>query len=156
MKKLRVDVEDIAICMENQARSESSYYLDTETGKTLLIPEEVMSAVEDDEFRTNLPEWERELLPAAKEIVDGSSRYVEVPARFSSEAHEVMADFAAGVKSARMREGLESAIRGKGAFSRFRHFLRGQPNLEKEVATKDRDEAAGDGHRPFCGLNRFE
>ena len=44
MKKLKVDVEDVALIMENQDRFGSQYYLDTETGESILIPEELMDA----------------------------------------------------------------------------------------------------------------
>ena len=44
MKQLKVDVEDIEIIMENQDRFGNQYYLDTETGETVVIPDELMTA----------------------------------------------------------------------------------------------------------------
>ncbi len=67
MKELKVDVEDIALCMDNQERHETNFYLDTETGETIAIPDEVMTATEEGEFSEDLPAWELELLPQAKE-----------------------------------------------------------------------------------------
>ena len=144
MKRLKVDVEDIAICMERQGQGERCAYLDMETGETILIPDEVMSALEDEEYRQDLPAWEAELLPMAKEISEGSSRYVEIPARFSDEAYEVMGDFAAGVKNANIRREIENALDGKGAFRRFKNVLRERPELEKEwfkfKASRDKEK----------------
>ena len=39
MKKLKVDVEEIAMIMENEDRFGNHYYLDTETGETLSFPD---------------------------------------------------------------------------------------------------------------------
>jgi len=131
MKKLKVDAEDIAMIMENQDRL-GSYYLDTETGEVISIPEELMSALEEGESCEGLPAWELELLPQAKEIFEGNERYEEIPTRPSHEAYDVMVEFVSDVKDGRMRSRLESALHGKGAFRRFRDTLREYPEVEKE------------------------
>ena len=103
MKKLKVDVEDIAMIMDRQDRFENSYYLDTETGETVAIPDEVMTAVEDEEYAKDLPEWERDLLPQAEEIYGGSNRYIEIPTRDSHEAYHDMEYFVRNLKDSRLR-----------------------------------------------------
>ena len=132
MKKLKVDVEDVALIMENQDRFGSQYYLDTETGEAILIPEELMDALEEGESYEDLPAWELELLPQAKAIFEGSKRYEEIPTRPSHEAYDVMVEFASDVKDGRVRSRLESAFHGKGAFRRFKDTLREYPEIEKE------------------------
>jgi hypothetical protein len=94
MKKLKVDVEDIAMMMENQDRLGSQYYLDTETGETVVIPEELMTALEEGESCEGLPAWELELVPMTKEIFEGSERYEEIPTRPSHEGYNLMTQFA--------------------------------------------------------------
>ena len=144
VKKLKVDAEDIAIIMDKQDRFESSYYLDTETGETVVIPDEVMTALEDEEFREDLPEWEVKLLPQAKEISEGISRYVEIPARDSHEAYHDMEYFAGNLRNSALRAKLESAIHGRGSFRRFKDALREYPEMEKEwfkfKAARDKEE----------------
>jgi hypothetical protein len=144
MKKLKVDVEDIAMIMENQDRFGSQYYLDIETGETVVIPEELMSVLEEGESCEGLPEWELKLLPQAKEIFKGSERYEEIPTRPSHEAYDVMAEFSSYVEDGRMRSRLESALHGKGAFRRFKDTLREYPEVEKQwfkfKAERDKEE----------------
>ena len=144
MKKLRVDVEDIAMIMDNQDRHESNFYLDTETGETVIIPDEVMTALEEGESCEGLPAWELELLPQAKEIFEGSERYEEIPIRDSHEAFQHMVDFTQRVKDTRLKGKLESAIGGQGSFHRFRDALKEYPGLEKEwfkyKADRDKEE----------------
>jgi len=143
MKKLKVDVEDVALIMENLDRFGSQYYLDTETGESILIPEELMDALEEGESCEDLPAWELELLPQAKAIFEESERYEEIPTRPSHEAYDVMVEFASSVKDGRVRSRLESAFHGKGAFRRFKDTLREYPEIEKEwfkfKAEKDRE-----------------
>lgn len=132
MKKLKVDIEDIAMIMDNQDRLVTNYFLDTETGETIAIPEELMNALDEGEPCDGLPAWELELLPRAKEIEAGSTRYEEIPTRFSGEAYRVMVDFAQGVKDPRFKGRLESALQGRGAFRRFKDSLREYPEVENE------------------------
>lgn len=60
MKKLKVDIEDIVMIMENQDRFGNHYYLDTETGETRCIPDELMSALGEGESCEGFPAWELE------------------------------------------------------------------------------------------------
>jgi hypothetical protein len=144
MKKLKVDVEDIAMIMENQERFENHYYLDTEKGETLCIPDELMNALDGGESCEGLPAWELELLPQAKEIFTGSKRYEEIPVRPSGEAYEIMADFTRGLKDQNLRHRLESALHGRGAFRRFKDALREYSEVEKQwfkfKADRDKEE----------------
>jgi hypothetical protein len=144
MRKLKVDVEDIAMIMENQDRFGNQYYLDTETGETVVIPEELMSALEEGESCEGLPAWELELLPRAKEIFEGNERYEEIPTRPSHEAYDIIINFVSDVKDGRMRSRLESALHGRGAFGRFKDTLKEYPQIEKEwfkfKAEKDKEK----------------
>ena len=144
MKKLKVDVEDIAMIMENQDRFGSQYYLDIETGETLVIPEELMSALEEGESCEGLPPWELELVPMAKEIFEGSERYEEIPTRPSHEGYNLMVQFAQGVADERIERELSVALDGRGAFRRFKNVLRDYPEVEKEwfklKAERDKEE----------------
>jgi hypothetical protein len=132
MKKLKVDVEDIAMIMDNQDRFGSQYYLDRETGEAVVIPNELMSAIDGGEPCDGLPDWELELVPVAREISRGSERYDEIPTRAGGDGHRVMVDFTSTVKDARLRSRLESAIHGRGAFRRFKDTLREFPKVEEQ------------------------
>lgn len=55
MKKLKVDLEDIAMGMDHQDRYDQNYYLDTETAETVCIPGELMRALEEGKSLADLP-----------------------------------------------------------------------------------------------------
>ena len=144
MKKLKVDVEEIVMIMENQDRFGNHYYLDTETGETLSIPDEIMSALEEGESCEGLPAWELELLSQAKEIFEGSGRYEEIPTRFGDEVYRLMVKFAGRVTDSTLREKFRYALDGRGAFRRFKDTLREYPEIEKQwfqfKAERDKEE----------------
>jgi hypothetical protein len=143
MKKLKVDVEDIAMITENQDRL-GGYFLDTETGEVVAIPEELMNSLEEGESCEGLPPWELELLPKAKEIFQGSERYEEIPTRPSHEEYNLMVQFAEGVADERIQRELSIVLDGRSAFRRFKNVLRDYPEVEKDwykfKANRDKEE----------------
>lgn len=144
MKKYKIDVEEVALLMETQEREDTNYFLDMETGETLAMPGEVMRAAEEGESTEGLPDWELQLLPQAREILEGSPRYIEIPVRLSREAYDLMVAFVRTLKDQSLQEEVYSALKGKGAFRRFKDALREKPEVEKEwfkfKAEKDKEE----------------
>ncbi|MGB9628869.1 MAG: UPF0158 family protein [Thermodesulfobacteriota bacterium] len=132
MKKLKVDFEEIAMFMENQDRYSNQYYFDKETGETLIIPDELMRALEEGESCEDLPKWELELVPQAKEIFKGSSRYEEIPIRPSYEGYNLMVEFVEGLTEKKIQRELFIALDGKGAFRRFKNVIRDYPEVERQ------------------------
>jgi len=142
MKKLKVDIGEIARLMEMSDDFDSITLFDTETGEIVSIPNEVMSAVEsnDEEALQDLPDWERDLIKPAESIVnDESGRFVDIPRKPSYEAYDLMVEFASSVTNKHLREKLEIALDGKGAFSRFKKVISDYPEEEKRwFAFKDK------------------
>lgn len=132
MKKLKVDVEYIAICMEDQDRVDYNYYLDKESGETIVLPREVVDALEEEELLQSLPEWELKLVDLAKDILSGNPRYVEIPIKWSREAFNDILEFAEKISDQKIRERIHLTVRGKGAFRKFKDILQEYPEIEKE------------------------
>jgi FPC/CPF motif-containing protein YcgG len=142
MKKLKVDIDGIAFIMETSDEFNSATLFDTETGEIISIPNELMSAVEsnDEEALQDLPDWERDLIGTAESIVnDESGRFVDIPRKPSYEAYNLMVEFTGSVKNKRLKEKLEIALDGKGAFRRFKNVIIDYPEEEKRwFAFKDK------------------
>ncbi|UCC61622.1 MAG: hypothetical protein JSV36_12535 [Anaerolineae bacterium] len=141
MKKLRVDVDELTFAFEN-ASWEMSYYLDLETGQVISITEETRWRLEgiyqeardagsDQPFDLaevledyGLPDWQKErLLEADRLEVGFGVRYISVPRADSSEGYRDMEAFISVVKDERLQDRLWRAIRGRGAFRRFKDVL---------------------------------
>lgn len=142
MKKLKVDINEIAFIMETSDEFGSTTLFDTETGEIVSIPHEVMSAVEsdDEEALQDLPDWEKDLIETAESIIsDESGRYVDIPRKPSYEAYNLMVEFASSIKNRRLKEKLDIALDGKGAFRRFKNVISDYPAEEERwFAFKDK------------------
>lgn len=131
MKKLMVDIEEIAICFEDNNRCDQDYYLDTESGKIIILPGELLSRLENDEPISDLPDWEQELVKVAEEIFSGAGCYQRIPEKSPSESYNLMAEFIDTPYAKPLKENLALAIKGKGAFRRFKDTLSLYPAVEK-------------------------
>lgn len=145
MKKLKVDLEEIGLVMENQDRFDQGYYLDKESGEIVVIPREVMSVVEEEGEMDDLPDWEKELVEVAKDVLySNPDRYGYIPEKPSYEGYNLMVEFAEGVENEELQEKLAKALDGKGAFRRFKNVLLNYPdyrekwfNFEQEQLNKE-------------------
>ena len=142
MKKLKIDLEIIANAMEDTNRTEMDYYLDKETGEVLYVSEEVFRYAEEDEdnIREDLPDWQKEDVKLAQDILfKKPDRYICIPERPSYEGYNLMVEFTEKVEDESLREKLNIALDGKGAFRRFKNVIGDYPDYEKEWF-KFRDE----------------
>ena len=140
MKKLNIDIMEVAVAMESE-RLISEYYLDTETGDVVVIPDELSRAVSEDEVDSDgMLDWELELLPVARAVESGSSRYVYIPELESHELYELMQQFVSDREDEELQRLLWVALDGKGAFGRFRYVLDGYPE-ERDEWYRGKDEA---------------
>lgn len=138
MKKLKVDLDEIALIMELYDDFENITLFDTETGEIVSIPNELMSAVEsgvEEEFQ-NLPNWEKDLIETAESIISNESgRYIDIPRKPSYEAYNLMVEFTSSVKDRLLKQKLDIALDGKGAFKRFKNVISDYPDEEKRWFT---------------------
>lgn len=137
LKKLNVDLDEVAEAMEqgDDTIVEMSWHLDTQTGKVLMIGGDLSFDADDppDEFPDDASDWEREAWEEACAVAgDTSGRFEEIPQRDKREAWQIMADFVEEVPDPRMRERLQAAIAGKGAFGRFKDALHHDPEVRSK------------------------
>lgn len=135
MKKLKVDIDDIALAMESSNEIEETIQcLDTETGNVVSVFRSVMDDVEEgnDEAISDYPEWMKEMAEDAEALLnDEKRRFVEIPKISSPEAYEVMESFIWDISDEEVRNRLLGASKGKGAFRRFKDTISEWPDLEK-------------------------
>jgi hypothetical protein len=126
-----------------------STFLDLESGEVFSITAEIRRELEavyerlpteapsEEEFRTvlvtlleqhDLPPWMHEVLADADRLERGlGTRFLEVPCLESDEAYQDMVAFLVTVDSPRLRSHVGEAIRGRGAFRRFKDALNQHP-----------------------------
>lgn len=81
---------------------------------------EELRLAEDEEPFDHLPKWQQENRKVAIDVVEIFDDYIELPTKYEINEYEMMEDFCDALDNQRHRDSLRNAIRGKGAFRRFK------------------------------------
>ena len=117
-------LKDIVDALEMQS-DEFLSFVDLDTGQVETVSRELLGEAEesDDDDEPDLPDWQMPEWELAKRIAS-SDRFVRLPTKFDVHEWEIMREFSDSVDSDRIREELQNAIRGVGAFRYFKDTLR--------------------------------
>jgi len=158
-RRVRIDLADLAEAFDD-ASWEVSTFLDLDTGNVIRITAEVRDELEalyaelpeepadEGSYRVTFaaalehrerPGWMHESLLEADAVEGGlGTRFLRVPEADSREGYGEMQAFIETVSSPRLQERLWAAIRGRGAFRRFKDVLASAPaERERWFAFKD-------------------
>lgn len=106
---------------------EASSFLDTETGHVEVVTHYLLGLAEDgdgdDGEEPHLPAWQKHEWEIAKAIANSPERFEPLPDKFDIHEWSIMEEFARSVGTDRIRDELERAIHGKGAFRYFKDTL---------------------------------
>ena len=136
MRHLSINFHDLEGAFETNS-PEMHHYLDRETGEVLMVTDDFRHELErlweeaapeeklEDLLRkSELPDWQKKALAEAERVEEGyGTRIMRVP---EPEARMDLRDieaFITTVTEPRLREELQRATRGRGAFRRFREVL---------------------------------
>ncbi|MFQ6110328.1 MAG: hypothetical protein ACE5L7_12325 [Candidatus Aminicenantales bacterium] len=108
----RVKLSEIIIGMECQSDERSSY-LNRKTGEVVSVSDYEIRIAEEDEPLEEYPEWEHELIKAAKQILeDEEGQFIALPSRFDINEYSMMERFALSVSDEEISDSLYTAIKG--------------------------------------------
>jgi Uncharacterised protein family (UPF0158) len=113
-----VKLTDIIEGMDFQSDERSSY-LNTVTGEVVSIAEEELRAAEAEAPLDNYPAWQHDAIRTAGEIL-ATDHYLPLPDRFEINEYRIMERFCLSVDDEDIQGDLCDAIRGRGAFRRFK------------------------------------
>jgi len=113
-----VKLNDVIEALD-EAAEECSHYLDRNTGEIVMISNEEMEAAEEDELISEYPDWQREPILKALEVLK-SENFVELPGQFDIHEYKIMEDFCLELENRQVGEHLLRLIKGSGAFRRFK------------------------------------
>ena len=97
--------------------------LNRDTGEIVTVTDEDRALVEDDADLDDLPDWQREALPKAREALE-SNRFLPLPGRFELHEWSIMERFGQERGSARQRDELLDSLHGRGALRMFKSAIR--------------------------------
>lgn len=153
MKKLKVNLSELASAMEDASR-EVSHYLELETGQVVRVSgearrewERIYEEADDPETAEtfdpakilqdgDLLAWrQQELLEIDRVEHEYLSRYIAIPQVDSYEGYQEMEAFIFTVQDEALQDRLWQAIRGRGAFRYFKDVLIHYPRERKRWFT---------------------
>jgi hypothetical protein len=132
-RKLRVAMDDILFAMTMPADHESEAYLDLQTGEVVTIEDEGLSGISSEE----------DLRP----IEEDPKRYASIPRIEGRDEFDLMCRFADTVDEQDIHEMLALALRGKGAFGRFRDVVFRYPDLTARWNAMQQEWEVGEARR---------
>ncbi|WP_349947447.1 UPF0158 family protein [Lacrimispora sp. BS-2] len=83
-----------------------TYFLDIETGESVFLADELITGLDNERLED--------------EIEENPDRYLRFPTKFEIHQYHIMEEFVWSLPEGRRQDLLERAIRGRGAFRRFK------------------------------------
>jgi hypothetical protein len=145
MRKLKINRMNFELAFELDSY-ETTAYLDTVIGDVLFVEEDANRRLEklltgEDNLESilatvqasaDLSDTEREqMMDAARVEWDDDTRYRLIPKQNSREGYQDMQEYIWSLEVKRLRELLEVAIQGSGAFRRFKDVLNRYPEAQE-------------------------
>ncbi|MHB1455036.1 MAG: UPF0158 family protein [Saccharofermentanales bacterium] len=121
--KLQSIVDEIECQMDDYNK-----YLDTQTGQVICVSSEDLRIAEesetDDDF-SEYPEWQQPSIKQAMDVLVNcfSDKYIMLPTIYDINEYDIIKEFCGTVQNCQISDSLYSAIRGSGAFRRFRDAI---------------------------------
>ena len=113
-----VDLDEIIEGMELQSE-EAGHFLNRKTGEVILITDEEFQAAENDQPLEGFPDWQQENILVAREIL-AEDHYIPLPSRYDIDEYSIMERFCLSIEDDKLQNILFNAIKGRGAFRRFK------------------------------------
>ena len=149
----RVKLSEIIEGLEFQS-DESSSFLNTKTGEVVLMTDYAMRAAEENEPLEDVPDWERDLVAIAREILADAGDYIPLPTKYDIDEYSIMENFCTSLDKQEIGDILYDLISGSGAFRRFKDAVY-KYGVEDEWY-KYRDNAIKEIAIEWCRENNIE
>jgi len=114
-----VKLSDIIEGLESQS-DESASFLNKKTGEVVLMTDYAMRAAEENEPFEDVPDWEKELVSIAREILADTGDYIQLPTKYDIDEYSIMENFCMSLDRQEIGDILYDLISGSGAFRRFK------------------------------------
>jgi hypothetical protein len=134
-------------------REELTSCLNRKTGQIITFAEEEISAAEEGDTLDDYPEWQRDNIRMARDFLDNEEDYLALPTRYDLDEYRLIEKFSLSLKDRKASEILNGAIKGKGAFRRFKDALHRLNLIDQWHAY--REDAVRQGAIDWCELNEI-
>jgi hypothetical protein len=119
--KTLVSIKDVVDEMDVLS-DEHSAFLNRHTGELVTLSREELSTAEEDDDIADYPEWQREMIIKAKEVIE-SDDYLPLPSKFDIHEYHIMEEFCWSIADDKIRGTFLDKIKGQGAFRGFKDAI---------------------------------
>ena len=119
---MRVKLNQVVEALES-AMEEHAHYLDKRTGEIILLTSEDLQAAEQDDLISEYPDWQRESILKAREVLKESEAFAQLPDQFDVHEYKIMENFCLAFEDRQVGQDLLRRIKGSGAFRRFKNAI---------------------------------
>ena len=106
---MKIKLAQVIFAVESASEAFQEYF-DTQTGQSVALADPDITGERDEEL--------------ADLIINFPGRFLPFPSKYEIHEYRIMADFVDELRPGAAREELAGAIRGKGAFRRFKNGIR--------------------------------
>ncbi|HEY3341617.1 MAG TPA: DUF6429 family protein [Anaerolineae bacterium] len=127
MNRINIDWTDLSHAFESGS-SEVRFFFDRQTGKVITLTDETLHYAETPPYNP-LPDWMQNAVWEAAQVRDDcGKRYIPIPTADTADEYRDLEAFISTVNSPAVQSQLWRAIRGSGAFHRFKEALLEHPS----------------------------
>jgi len=119
---VRVKLNEVVEAL-GSVTEEHVHYLDKRTGEIILLTSDDLHAAEDDDLISEYPDWQRESILKAREVLKDSEAFAQLPDQFDIHEYKMMEDFCLAFEDHQVGQDLLQLIKGSGAFRRFKNAI---------------------------------
>lgn len=118
---MKIYIENIAEKLEN-INKEYKTYLNKKNGKFIVTKEKYINELKEENNleKFEYKQWEKRYIDFAKEVVNNSEDYIELPVIYEIDEISVMRDFANSMENEEYKNIIIKAISEEGAIRRFK------------------------------------
>jgi len=116
-----VSLQDVVNEMDGLSHGHEAF-LNKRTGRLITLTEEEFSKAEDDIDVSDCPEWQRELIKEARQVIS-SDDCIPLPSKFEINEYHIMEEFCYDIEDQAIQNRLLNCISGRGAFRRFKDAI---------------------------------
>ncbi len=151
--KIKVKLSEIIEAIEFDSEMSSSY-LNLNNGEVVTIMEESFRAAEDEEPLEKFPQWQHEDIEMAKKLLNERDSFLPLPSKYDFHEYHVIEEFCFSIEDRLISNSLLSAIKGRGAFRRFKDKIL-QLGIEKKWY-RFREEKLKQFAIDWCSMNDID
>ncbi|MBN1984395.1 MAG: hypothetical protein JW795_22915 [Chitinivibrionales bacterium] len=151
-KEKKIKLLDIANEMSFHP-TEMYAFFDVENYSVIPVMDEEIRATDDKQLFQELPSWQKENVEVARKILSDKKNFIPLPNQYDIKEYRIIEAFCMTFPEYEKRVQLKEAIKGDGAFRRFREAIK---NLQLEEQWYDfKEKQLCQIAKRWCERNRI-